>query len=763
MELYRAYFRLPAVHIAGLLYFLIAGVLTRIPLFNYLGYEFSALMTIPAAFCAGMVTISVARVHITKPLSARTWMFITADYLLINGLLLLIPFAVMSANALVVKNCSFAAGVTYYILLPGITMMFSVALAMVTTLYCRHARTVFTLAVAAMLSHIVVTTYFLPQLFAYNVILGYFPGITYDEVLNDLTTLVLFREFTLVGTLFLWIMFFIQIGSYDAGRSAWANLRSLRSSTPNRVLWAAACVCAVILVSGFVLSGRLGFEYSRDEIRERLGRRTESDHFVLYYSQNNATPAEAKALKAKAEFQYWQVAGRMQTKEKHGEKISVYLYPDAETKRKLTGAAATNVAKPWLREIHLQYDSFGDSFRHELVHALAREFGSPAIGASVRLGMNEGLAVAVDWSEGLFSPHEYAAAMLRDSLLGDVASLFSITGFSAKQSTYAYLAAGSFSKYLIDRYGIESFKNVFRSGNFVAIYAQPLAACVEEWKGYLASTPCSQLPPETVTQLFTQPSIFRKTCARVTAEKNRRGLNFLWDKKFAEAEAEFASSVQDAKTPYALRGLFTAKLSQQKAANVLAAYDAFDDHAPLRSNPSLLLLAGDACMQMGGYARASAFYRRVEGMHYSDAFIEAAALRRLASADTALAHVFLAATYGGVNDSTRLSLFSTRLDALRDVPASGVISFWLGSAYRSIGDRMKAALMFEHAAYAVSDGAVKYAASVAASDAFFDAGLYERALAMLWYANNFVFINGQRNQLREKSELIEFVQRTVQK
>ncbi len=70
--------------------------------------------------------------------------------------------------------------------------------------------------------------------------------------------------------------------------------------------------------------------------------------------------------------------------------------------------------------------------------------------------------------------------------------------------------------------------------------------------------------------------------------------------------------------------------------------------------------------------------------------------------------------------------------------------------------------MFERAAYALNDATAKYGASVAAADEFFDAGMYERALALLWYANNFIVIGEQRIQLREKTSLVEFVQRTVQ-
>jgi hypothetical protein len=762
MDLYRAYFRLPAVQSAALVYFLTAGALTQIPLFNYLGFEFSAVMTIPAAFCAGMVTISIARGHLTKPLSRQTWIFIVADYLFINGLLLFIPFIVMSANALVVKNCSFAAGISYYVLMPGITMMFSVALGMLTAMYFRRAHLVFTLIVLAMLSRIVITTYFLPQLFAYNTILGYFPGITYDEVLNDLSTFVLFREFTFVAAFLLWIIFFMQIGAYESSRTAIGNLRALIRTRQHPVMWTALAVCVAIVAGGEVFSSRLGFEYSRSFIQEEIGRRTESEHFIIYYSEKNAGAREAKALKAKAEFQYWTLIERLHLRSSGGPKTEIYLYPDADAKRKFIGAALTNITKPWLHEIHLEYGSFDQTFRHELVHALAARFGSPVVKASVRIGMNEGLAVAADWNEGLFTPHEYSAALMRDSLLGDVEPLFGLTGFSTQQSTYAYLVAGSFSRYMIDRFGIEAFKQVFRSGNFMGIYGRSLSECVEQWKEYLAQVDCSMIPPETVRLLFTQPSIFRKTCARVTAEKNRLGLSLLRKKEYARAEAEFASSFDDAKTAYALRGLFSAYLLQHKSGELLSMYELFGRKSLLSVNPSILLLAGDACVQRGEYKRAAALYRRAEELHYSESFTDAAALRRLAASDTALARTMQHATYGGLNDSLRGTFLRTSYEREHDPLRAGVIAFMLANEYRNSGNAEAAGVMYEKAAYGLTDANAKYGAARLAGETFFDLGMYERALAALWYANNFAYTREQSFQLNERSEMVEFVQKTVQ-
>ncbi len=102
-----AYFRTTRIQIAALIYFLIAGVLTQLPLFNYLGYEFSAIVTVPAAMVSGMLTIQFLREHRVKPLTRRTWLYVVADYLVVNFLLLLVPLTVISLNAFAVKNCAY--------------------------------------------------------------------------------------------------------------------------------------------------------------------------------------------------------------------------------------------------------------------------------------------------------------------------------------------------------------------------------------------------------------------------------------------------------------------------------------------------------------------------------------------------------------------------------------------------------------------------------------------------------------------------------
>jgi len=63
----------------------------------------------------------------------------------------------------------------------------------------------------------------------------------------------------------------------------------------------------------------------------------------------------------------------------------------------LFGTVTSEVARPWLAEMHIGIDAIEASLRHELVHVMAAEFGPHYIGVPFLrvLGLTEGLAMAV--------------------------------------------------------------------------------------------------------------------------------------------------------------------------------------------------------------------------------------------------------------------------------------------------------------------------------------------------------------------------------
>jgi len=734
MKTLPAYFRLHSVQTGALVYFLIAGALTQVPLFNYLGYEFSALLTIPTALISGLLTIGFVRVDALLPISRSKYLRVLGAYFTVNALLLLIPLAVISANALVVKNCSFTRGLAYFVLLPVCTMFFSVSLAAAIGILFHRPRSVYVGAVTIILGQIVYITYTEPQLFAYNFILGYFPGITYDETLKDLSTLLAFREFTIIASLLFIIVFFVSIRMIWWDYKLYENIQAFRIREGDGLLYAGAALCLAILCYGHFWSNVFGFQFSTRDIQEELGGMATSAHFRLYYPKEALHDRQVQVIKGEAEFQYAIDAERMKEALKPGEKISVYLYPSAESKRKFIGTSTTNIAKPWRREIHLTLDSFEETFRHEVVHVLAADIGLPIICASDRMALNEGYATAIDWDWGRFSPHEYAAALQRDKLLGDPESLFEFTGFATHQGSYAYVLAGSFSRYLIDRYGVSSFKAVFPAGHFYEVYGTSLGSLIHDWEDFLRTIDVSSLPTETVETIFAQQSIFRKTCARVTAERNSRGVQAIGVKNFEAAESEFSASYGDVKTAFALRGLFQSLLGQKKYGEVVRLYDALDRQSMLRFNPGVLFLLADALWLEGSFARALPVYREVETMNYSDSFSEIASLRCEIVKEPRLNERLGDYFYGGESDSVRIAL----LKNLEDFDDSrDAATYLLAEEYLSKQEYDQAADAFRRVSPKFGDRVLILGRSMNEATAFYDAGEFENAKSCFWDAQNY--------------------------
>lgn len=759
MRILRSYVRLHAVQNAAMIYFLIAGALTQVPLFNYLGFEFSALMTIPVALITGMLTITFLKDHLAKPLTRRTWLLVTFDYLKVNTLLLLIPLFVMSVNAIAVKNCSFVQGLLYYLLLPFCTMIFSVALAMVIRLFFKHARIMYFLAVIVILLQVVVVTYFNPQLFAYNFILGYFPGFTYDETVRGMPTLLLFREFTIIAALLLFVVFFFCLAQFSKHQSLRENLQQFHLIKGDSVLIAAAFVCAALLAAGHFMRDTLNIEFSADEIHRELGGKAISEHFIFYLPPAKLSPPQVRMLKAEAEFAYRIVSERLQEKLPAGEKISVYLYPDNAVKRRLIGTANTEITKPWLKQIHLSLASFHDAFRHELVHALAANFGLPLIDASDKIGLNEGLAMAIDWQWGNHSLHEYSAALLRENDLGQIEKLFSAAGFITQQSAFAYVVAGSFCRFLIDRYGIERFKRVFPNGSFVMVYGEPVTVLLGKWKEFLRSVDDSSISRETVETLFLQPSIFRKVCARVTAERNVRAAQAIKTGNYSLAENEFSESYKEAPTAFSLQGLFQSLLEQKKPQRVVDIFEQLPRSSMLRFNPAIMLLLGDAFWMQGNLLDALQWYRKVESMNISDSYSEISALRRAILQQPLLNQSLRLFYYSEIGDSARNTLLA---GLQQQNPARPVANFLMAKEMEGQKHFFEAAELWRSDINSFDDPVLRFASAMHAGEAYYESSEFEHAKAMFWQAKNYAASKFVQQEIDERIDECSFVEQQLE-
>ena len=756
LSILSAYFRTGRVRTAALLYFLLAGVLTRVPLFNYLGYEFSAIMTIPAALLSGIVTLRSFAEHRSRPLTRRTWSLVAVDYLLVNAILLLIPLGVMALNGVVVKNCAWGTGILYYILLPYGSMVFATGLAMFIGTYFRVPIVFFLLVLFAIVGQIAFITVTQPQLFAYNFILGYFPGITYDETLTDIGRIVLYREFTILAAVLFFALSMIGLSSYRYGEEWREFIRRLASNRRrDAVLWSVVAVCGCVLAAGHVMRDRLGFEYSEEEIQSALGRRSQSEHFVYHFRAEDFPPEKIGRLKIESELQYRRVADFLETTSGAGGKIDLYLYPDAEWKQRYIGTTNTNITKPWKREIHITVATYRTTFRHELVHALAAEFGVPLLHASLYMGWNEGLAVAADWNEGMYTAHEYAAGLLRTGILSDPEDLFTLTGFATHPGPSAYIVAGSFVRYLTERFGIERVKVAFPAGNFVHAFGETRDQLLAEWQAYLRQPEHAVVPAGTIRSLFSSPSIFYKTCVRTVASQLQEGNAALRQRDFRTAYSNYRQAYDNAATPAALRGMVASLngLYLPDSARRLVSIDEQQRKSSGKSvaiSPSVTLALIDASFLAGDRAGASSWCDTLILMNYSEPVTESAAIRKecvRSGLDTSLYHLVFSS---GMPDSVRAI-------SLRhyDVTNNNSIIRYLSAIIGEVGIGKDSALTVIAASTHSTSKEVRYAAAVRCAELSLSLGKTEEAKGWYWQALNDASTEALREQLQERMELCD--------
>jgi tetratricopeptide (TPR) repeat protein len=630
----------------ALLYLVVSLVCTQFPLLNYLGYEFSAIIALLGSFIAGFTTIREARELLrneaNRPMLQESPAPIFKS-LWLNLLLLVIPLVVMLTNAFFVKNCSLFEGLAFLALIPVVSVVFSWALGFFCAAHYGWAKIAFTAIVFATFAEVLALGYFTPAIFSYNFFFGYFPGLTYDEVLGISSSLVLFRILTLALAAALVWMAMLLARNTNPEDSFWnkgVTLLGVMVQGKNVVVTAAF---ATLVIVCWWFRGELGFDSSSGFIQKSLGSKYETEHFRIFYSAESYDADEITWIAGEHEFRLKQISDALALPYKMGspksdslyQKIESYVYPSSSIKHKLMGAGNTNIAKPWSRQIHITRQSLDGTLKHELVHVMAAPFGVPVINASLSTGLVEGLAMAIEWDWGNRTLHQYSAAMQRLGLATNVMPIMSITGFASQSSSISYVLAGSFSRYLIDKYGIRKMMMLYRSNEYEQIYGTTLKALNAEWQEFLKSQPFADEDRDVIDVLFRRPPIFKKVCARVIAARNTTAAALFRNREYAQAQQLYQQSYNDGRGYDALSGMMTSALYAKDFATLTSLLDTMvlKDSRPSQYLP-LFVNAGIAFWAEGNRSRARELFTRVEAADLQEYITESSILCRSALEDS---------------------------------------------------------------------------------------------------------------------------------
>ncbi|HXF99941.1 MAG TPA: hypothetical protein VNL69_04115 [Bacteroidota bacterium] len=746
-----------AVVVSLLLYVLVAVICTGLPLLNYLGYEFSAVIALLGSFISAFLTIGAVQRAATSSLNEGITIRDAAlgafrQSLARNLLLLLVPLVLMFLNAFFVKNCSLLEGFAFFLLIPVVSVVFSSAFGLFCAVHYRRAKTVFTLFVLATFVEVLAVGYFTPAIFSYNFFYGYFPGLSYDEALGVSSSLVLFRVFTLILAAALVWMAVLVLQHVDPNAPVWEKgfmLLGLMVQGRNVLITGAI---ATLIVLTWWFRGELGFDSSSSFVRRRLGGIYESPHFRIYYSPSALPEDELPWLAAEHEFRLKQIADILHVTVKG--KIESYIYPSADVKQRLIGAGTTNIAKPWSGQIHITQQSLDATLKHELVHVLAAPFGLPIIKASLSTGLVEGLAMAIEWDWGNRTLHQYAAAMKKLGVGPDISSIMSFTGFASHSSSVSYVIAGSFCRFLMDTYGARPLMLVYRTGDYEKAFGKPLQNLVDEWKRFLDTIDVTDADRDAVDVLFRRPAIFGKVCARVVASRNARAAAAFARGDYATAADLYKESYDDGRGYEALSGYLSSTLRAGRYASVVVLFDsvAASDTRPRQYLP-LLLTAGLAHWGLGQIEAARSSFQRLVASDVNDQLTETAQLCLVALRDSVNRPMLFRYFAATTSDSQRLAL----LDSMKYDPARHPTPLYLKAKVLLCMKRWQQALdILQH--LRMTEPRLEASRLIMMGTAAFRLRRFEDAKLRFWQSLNFAHSEVQRLHINEWLDRCEWAE-----
>jgi tetratricopeptide (TPR) repeat protein len=594
---------------------------TRIPLFNYLGFEFSALTVLISGFISGITLLLLWRRTDFK-CKSDVWLFI-GQSVFTSFVLIAIPFLISLGNALFVKNCSIGDGVKLYsmVVIPG--TLFSVSLALLTGIvFEKWRKTIFTLLYIIILFHIPLVTLLRPQIFAFNPIIGFFPGFTYDEALQITHRLLTYRLATLAAA-----------GCFIAGAVWIWQIRKNRSDDKSAVRDSFPIIEMVLLVLlspvvviVFSLSDRLGFSSSTEFIRQKLAGNYKTEHFEIIYSAGSVKRERIEQLGRLHEF-YFEKLTRELNINFQGKIIS-FIYASPEQKGRLIGAANTDISKPWLKQMHINLADVDPVLPHEMVHILASTFGWSPLQIAPNSGLIEGLAVALDRNSAQESIDRAAALACAAGINPNIEALFTSAGFAQASAAVGYTMAGSFCRSLIDSFGVEKFKVLYRTGDYYAVYRKDLPSLLAMWQTSIKNIPLNSADSVKAVFFFRHPSIFGKECARVIANLNSETHEQFFRHDFERALVSAEQSLALSNTSEAVLNKTTALFEMKRFKDVIAFSERqLRDIARSYSLLPIHLRLGDAYWAMDSLPQAKQEYEGLARMHLSVYYEEMCALR----------------------------------------------------------------------------------------------------------------------------------------
>lgn len=490
------------------------------PLFETIGYEYALL--------ASMV-LSIASGHLasTWPHRVRTGTFrLTSEPFPIvrlyfqglqPGLLLYaVMLSVILLNGLRVSPCNLREGILFFLLMPLPSVCIAAGIGLIVGLLTRGPKVASAVWVLIYITSIwlaFLSFYSTPAVHVFHPFFGYYPGVLYDRLIQVDGRLVSYRVATLLQVL-------AMITAAESLIDGFLRLAA-RPFHRRRGMSIASIVFVLGAVLMQIFAHPLGHRTTRNDLVSHLTVTRHTEQLDLFFPE--LTDEELADLLTKdARFSLHQVKTYLGINGTG--RIAVFFFKDSADKQRMMGAANTNVAKPWRREVYVIMEPPPHPvLRHELVHAVSEAWGKgpfsisgTAGGLLPNPGLIEGLAGAAQGPRGDLTLHQWSAAMLSLDLLPRADMLFGL-GFFNLDASRGYAAAGSFCQWIRDTFGKERLRLAYHQGDVAMAVGSPLADLDKAWREYLRRIPLTAADRAAAKHRFDRPPIIRSRCVHEVA------------------------------------------------------------------------------------------------------------------------------------------------------------------------------------------------------------------------------------------------------
>lgn len=503
----------------------------NIPLINVFGYEFAIANSILLTILSGLFFISFFK---KKDIIGKGDL---KKLLIPIFVFLSIPLIVTLINSILTEFCSFPDGVLFYLIITCPSVIIGGALGLISTINIKRFPRVFFLFLLFIILLIPLTEFYLnPQVYFYNPILGYLSGTIYDEGLTV--------DFKLFSYRLLNVIFF-------GGILIYLLLSYIKKFKVNKIF---LNIIIIVIPAGFIyLSPLIGYSTTFSSLEDELHKKISTENFEIYFSPD-ISEDEIKLIIVHHEYYYNELKEFLQVKPVS--KIKSYVFQNRQQKRKLFGSANADIAKIWLYSIFITKDAYSSTLRHEIAHCFSAEFGVGPF--KVADGINpyliEGIATASHPFYDDYSIHYMAAIAYKNGFRVGLDRMFGFTNFFTQLSTLSYIYAGSFTKYLIDSYGIEKYKRLYADLNFAKVYQTSTDSLLKNWQNFIELFE-TEGTEHIANFYFGRKSIFHKTCPRYISDRLERAWIYYNSKEFEKAEKIFNSVLEKEMNYSALTGL----------------------------------------------------------------------------------------------------------------------------------------------------------------------------------------------------------------